>query len=378
MSLLWRRRRDLHPDQIKAIEGLPAFGRYLLLGPPGSGKTSILLHRWQYLRLPPHALGSVILVTFSRTLREFIALNGDDRFPAELVVTLKSLIDSVFRAYGESPPAVAGDLTEQNRARAEAANDLIQSRGRLVAYDAILIDEIQDLTEPELRLLNSLADRSMMVGDSRQRVYLSADTMAVAKELSDEVVDLKHHFRISNEICLVADRILQSDGFSLAEYAHYVGPTPTVPSIAGPLTAARQLDALARSLDLQLDTYNDPADLIGVVVGRTDECDAVYDYLTGIPKFAGRCATFHSGIENRHFDENCKICITTVQSCKGLEFRAVHWLLADVVPYLTRQKAYTVVTRAKTSLTVYRDGALSPILSGAFPPPPQRLFEDDD
>ncbi len=72
------------------------------------------------------------------------------------------------------------------------------------------------------------------------------------------------------------------------------------------------------------------------------------------------------------------MCITTVQSCKGLEFRALHWLFADDTPYLTRQKAYTVVTRAKTSLNVYRHGQLSALLAGAFPPPPQRLFDDDD
>lgn len=378
MSLLWRRRRELHPDQIRAIEGLHPAGKYLLLGPPGSGKTSILLHRGQYLRLPPHELGSVILVTFSRTLREFIAINGDDRFPAELVFTLKSLVKSIFRAYGESPPAVTGDFPEQNRIRAEGANELIRVRGRLVFYDAILIDEIQDLSEPELRLLSSLSDRAMMVGDSRQRVYLSADTMTTAKEICDQTIDLKHHFRISEEICLVADRILQNDGFSLAEYAHYAGPAPTTPSIVSLHTHSQQLEVLARSLDLQLDTYNDPSDLIGIVVGRIDECDLVYDYLSGIPKFSGRCAVFHSAIEHRRFDEDCKICITTVQSCKGLEFRALHWLFADTVPYLTRQKAYTVVTRAKTSLTVYRDGPLSPILAGAFPPPPQRLFEDDD
>src|ERR1043165_7072432 len=79
MSLLWRRRRELHPDQIRAIEGLSVDGRYLLLGPPGSGKTSILLHRGQYLRLPPHNMSNVRLVTFTRTLREFIAVSGDDR-----------------------------------------------------------------------------------------------------------------------------------------------------------------------------------------------------------------------------------------------------------------------------------------------------------
>lgn len=378
MSLLWRRRRDLHPDQIHAIEGLLATGKYTLLGPPGSGKTSILLHRGQYLRLPPHQLANVVLVTFSRTLREFISLSGDDRFPPELIVTQKTLVDALFKAYGEQPPVVDGDLSEQNRVRAEAANELIASRGRLVSYDAILIDEIQDLCEAELRLLTSLSDRVMLVGDIRQQVYRSSDVMPQASALCDSTIELRHHFRISQEICLVADRILQNNDFSLAEYAHYVGPTPTRPSVVAPLSPEAQVATLAEALDLQLDTYNEPSDLLGVVVGRTEECDDILERLSAIPKLKGHCGVFHSGVPNRHFDESCRICITTVQSCKGLEFRALHWLFADATPYLTRQKAYTVVTRAKSSLTLYRQGALPPILSGAIPPAPQRLFEDDD
>ncbi|WP_434724808.1 AAA family ATPase [Mesorhizobium sp. RIZ17] len=378
MSLLWRRRRDLHPDQIRAIEGLSPQGKYLLLGPPGSGKTSILLHRGQYLRLPPHRLANVRLVTFSRTLREFISMSGDDRFPSELIVTVKSFVDNIFRAYGVSPPVVEGDLSDQNRTRAVTANELIREKGRLVRYDALLIDEIQDLCEEEIRLMLSLSDRVMLVGDARQRVYLDSDCLDVAASLCQQTVELKHHFRICRDICLIADRILQNDDFSLAEYEHYLGPAPAAPSIIGPISYERQIEALVDGLDLQLDTYNEPSDLIGVIVGRTDDCDAIYEQLSSLPRLAGRCAVFHSGVANRHFDGDCKICITTVQSCKGLEFRALHWLFADETAYLTRQKAYTVVTRAKTSLTLYRSGALPAILSGAFPPSPQRLFEDDD
>jgi hypothetical protein len=148
--------------------------------------------------------------------------------------------------------------------------------------------------------------------------------------------------------------------------------------VVGPLSSADQLNSLVSALDLQLDAYNDPSDLLGVVVGKIDECELVLERLNAETRLNGRCAVFHSGVQNRHCDEDCKVCITKVQSCKGLEFRALHWLFAETMPYLTRQKAYMVVTRAKTSLSVYREGALPAILSGAFPPAPQRLFDDDD
>ncbi len=179
---------------------------------------------------------------------------------------------------------------------AEEALTLLRERGRRMSYDALLVDEIQDLCDAELQLLSALSERIMFVGDIRQQVYLSSDLMSAAENLCDRTVELKHHFRISHEICLVADRILQNDDFSLAEYEHYSGPAPTRPAIVGPLSPSDQVGALIEALDLQLDTYNDPSDLIGVVVGRMDECDDVLERLNSVPKLNGRCAVFHSGV----------------------------------------------------------------------------------
>lgn len=155
MSLLWRRRRDLHDDQINAIEGLAANGRYVLLGPPGSGKTSILLHRGQYLRLAPHNLANTRLVTFNRTLREFIAVNGDDRFPPGLIRTVSEFVSDVFRAYREPTPQFPNvtPLTEQNRERAIIASQLIETRGRRIEYDCLTkrLRNQKDSRQPSFR-----------------------------------------------------------------------------------------------------------------------------------------------------------------------------------------------------------------------------------
>jgi DNA helicase IV len=379
MSLLWRRRSDLHPDQIRAIEGLTIDGKYLLVGPPGSGKTSILLHRGQYLRLPPHNLTNVRLVTFARTLREFIAVNGDERFPPNLIQTVHGFVDDLFGVYASPKPKFPDGttLSEKNRLRAIEATNLIEQQGRKLFFDALLIDEVQDLSAEEVGLFQRLSDRHMMVGDSRQRLFDPLGGLDAAEQ-GAELITLRHHFRISLEICRVADAILRQDDYGLAEYSHYQGPPPSLPISLGKLTRAQQLERLIQALDLQLDTYNDPSDFIGVVASRTELCDSIFDALSST-KFAPMVRVYHSGIEGRTFDPGCRVCVTTIQSCKGLEFRALHWLFADEdAHHMTREKAYTVVTRAKSSLTVYHQSNLPACLAGAFPPPPQPLFEDDE
>jgi hypothetical protein len=65
----------------------------------------------------------------------------------------------------------------------------------------------------------------------------------------------------------------------------------------------------------------------------------------------------------------------TVQGCKGLEFRAVHWLFCEELRYHhNSEHYYTVVTRAKTSLDLYYTSNLPDILARAHAPPTQDLW----
>ena len=381
-GLLWRRRRELHPDQIRAIEGLDVRGRYLVVGPPGSGKTSILLHRGQYMRLAPHNFTNIRLITFTRPLREFIAVNGDDRFPPGLIQTVHRFVDEMITSHGGTPPDIEDGtgLNERNRLRAAHALALLDGGHRKFKFQALLVDEIQDFSREELLLMGTMSDNLMLAGDNRQRIFDLNEGSSAAAELGCQTIELEHHFRISPQICRVADRILGDDDRKLSNSCHYRGPEPGDPQVFGSLTRTEQLDRLVQVLDVQLDAFNEEGDLIGIVTWSKQDCNSILVRLEQERRFMGKAKVYHSDVLDRSFDSEHRICIMPIQSCKGLEFRAVHWMFADAYPHhINRERAYTVVTRAKTSLSVYHQHPLPPALAGALAPPPERgLFEDDD
>jgi hypothetical protein len=216
------------------------------------------------------------------------------------------------------------------------------------------------------------------VGDDRQKIFEHTEGLDAVRKVvppANERV-LEFHYRIAPEICQVADRILLSpSGKSLASTEHYNGPKPgTVTMQPKALTADRQLEITAKRLQEQIRVYGDlirQGDRLGVIVALREDRDLVFNYLETVQALAGKSKIIRSKADgddpyDPSFDSDAPICILTVSGCKGLEFRAVHWLFADKLSHhLKPEHYYTVVTRAKTSLDVCYTNALPQILARA-------------
>jgi superfamily I DNA/RNA helicase len=378
-TLWWTRKEQLDKDQIYLIEKLPLRETFLILGPPGSGKTNVLLRRAQFVR--GQRLPNVLVLTFTRTLTEFVKTGcfdaqGREIFPQSCVTTLESWQRMLYGQHRTNLPGRA-PLTEWKRQLAAGAMDF-RGKGRIPPYDALFIDEAQDLLVEEVKLIAQWSPVLFFVGDDRQKIFENTEGLDAVGEVvpPTNVRVLDFHYRIAPEICQVADRILlPPSGKSLASTEHYNGPTPATVAIQPQaLTKDRQLEIAARLLQEQIRVYGDlikQGDRLGVIVARKDDREVVFDYLEAIQSLTGKSKILRSREDSDDdydpsFDSEAPICILTVQGCKGLEFRAVHWLFADELSHHhTPEHYYTVVTRAQTSLSIYYSNTLPQPLARA-------------
>src|SRR5262245_59137055 len=107
----WLGESDLDPDQKKVI-GLSGTGNHLVVGPPGSGKTNILLLRAKYMTLSRRP--NIAIVVFTRSLSRFIASGGRDYgFPASKITTNAKWQRSILRQYGALQPVPKGTFDQE-------------------------------------------------------------------------------------------------------------------------------------------------------------------------------------------------------------------------------------------------------------------------
>lgn len=183
----------------------------------------------------------------------------------------------------------------------------------------------------------------------------------------------------------MADRILKNVvGGDLASSSHYKGPKPARIDIHALQDRAAIIDIAVRNLIAQARVYSgllQQGDRLGIVVPKRVDRDLIFRALEGHQDLNGRSQIVRartgdaSDNHSTALDPGRPILIMTEQGCKGLEFRAVHWLFVDDnTQYRTNELYYTVVTRAKTSLDIYHSSSLPPTLSRAYAKPGKDIW----
>lgn len=375
----WKSKDELDNDQ-KAFIRLPAHGKHLLIGPPGSGKTNLLLLRAQFMAGTGEK--NVLIVTYSRELADFIrsGIGGTGLISGRQVKTYHSwACEHVLQYLGQFAVPKGSDFDDETRTKVYEqvllANKKLPSQK---LFSAIFVDEAQDLTSDELDALIGLSDNVCICGDERQGIY-NRDGLSDATKLGLEVHKLTRHFRIGQKVAHVADRLIPPNAGeeSLEATSNYNPKEQGESSAKMHVCASRdaQFEAMVALIRIQLDAFK--GDTIGIFCGPKEAPKELRERFNGTDLSALVCV--HKVDEDASFSGSSPIHVLTIHSSKGAEFRAVHLFgTEDLLKFpLNRSRlGFTAITRAKTALNAYRTGETNKSLENAFSEPSH--FDIDD
>jgi superfamily I DNA/RNA helicase len=355
-SVWWVSDSELDDQQAEVI-ALPLGKSYLITGPPGSGKTNLLLLRANYVYLAGHR--NIAVIVFTRTLQEFISSgSGQYDFPPEKLSTSTKFWHDLLYQYGSSP-SLPTEFEERRKALIAAVSALIQKEHIGALYDTIFLDEGQDYLPEEIELFRHLSKALFVTADQRQKIYNGDSPLDSIRGAVDQEVVLPFHYRIGVKICRVADTLLKNDTSHVPLEPSSQYPEASMPSkvqLEPYPTLAEQASKVIVSLALQLKTY--PGELLGVIC-PTREVLAEVRSLIEQSSLLSICV-IQSSNDVLTFQPTTCVCVCTIHASKGLEFRTVHLVGAEHVKKFRNQRkmAFTAITRAKTTLSIYHSGSL--------------------
>lgn len=352
----WTQPEQLDEDQTRVLT-LARDANHLVVGPPGSGKTNLLLLRATFLDRAQER--NIVVLTFNRVLREFLAAGVSNySLAADKIQTYTQWGRSILLNEGVKIDMTGTFENIRSQMLIELTR-LAKESARQNRFDCILIDEVQDYTPAEIEAIRQFGNRIFAVGDANQRIYESDGALAHVKGFCN-TVNLTSHYRNGLKICRVADGMLdladRAEGLE-ASSNYDEGKFPSSVKSFGELDVQSQVTKAVEEIETQLRAY--PAGYIGILCPRHEELHAIIAALRTSP-LANDIQVQLLAERYEAFDPSRRVVVATLHGAKGLEFRAVHLLAMDTIKKFALQKkiAYTAVTRAKTSLAIYHEGTL--------------------
>jgi superfamily I DNA/RNA helicase len=210
---------ELTPEQQRAV-ALDTRAHKAIIGGPGSGKTLVLAHRLR--RLYENAGGrpeAVKMFVYTATLKEFIrsGVVMDMGLPEGLVTTLDKWCGEVHKKHiGPLPWTTSGKrrMPDFDATRRAVHERLTNGSLKLAPYDAVLIDEAQDLDAEALDILRHAARHITVTVDGKQQLYdtgLSESGVLERLGLKQPNVAILSAFRCNPMVTQVAAQFIQDE-----------------------------------------------------------------------------------------------------------------------------------------------------------------------
>lgn len=232
-------------------------------------------------------------------------------------------------------------------------------------FDYIIVDEAQDFSEEDIRLLKSKARKALLLyGDSAQQLYqfidgkntISMEQMAVTTGYQTEQLVFNH--RLPKKIARVAAYISSVDDDLEGRCTNEGNEKPKI--------------YCCRSFNAQMDKIaeiirNRNFEDVGILFRNNEKVKQAYDYLKN--KGLNVEAKINRDMDLDFNSDNPKIL--TYHSAKGLQFEAVFIPDCTCEDEEDRNPLYVAITRSYQSLYILHSGDLSSF----FDDVPENLYE---
>jgi len=376
----WVKPEQLDGDQKKVVE-LPEHGSYLVCGPPGSGKTNLLLLRANYM--VRSGKPNVLILVFTKTLQQFMATGSETyAFSNDKIMTCTAWELQLLNEYGITP-LTDKKFDVQRMNLISQVKYLIESENISDIYDVILLDEAQDYLKEEIEVFDKLAKNIFAVADNRQKIYAGDGVIDLLATIVDNSIPLKYHYRNGHMICRLAEETIKKNTVDykfLSSKSNYdEAAKPSTVNLIKCADLDEQCEKIIDSLKVQIIAY--PDELLGVLCPRHAELELVWD------KIASSDLADYAILQSGHngyapFEAGKRICVCTIHSAKGLEFRTLHVAGCDYLKKfkLSRNMIFTAITRSKTTYHAYYSETILGYIESAFaaltPPPVKPKLSD--
>ena len=193
----------------------------IISGPPGSGKTLILVARARHLAAL-HPDWKIMVVVYNRMLAKHVK-SLVNTWPKNIqIVTLKKFLEE----RGEKQLAkLSGDYDDPEGAISRANRIVAELgiKGVTKDIDAMLVDEWQDFSPPYVSyLLNTMRKNKggiVFAGDEKQSIYTDGPPSSALKNVEVNLIKLKIPYRSTRQILDVAQALDNSFKFAGSDLA---------------------------------------------------------------------------------------------------------------------------------------------------------------
>ena len=337
-------RRD--EEQLEVYE-TPFDESLFVVGPPGSGKTVLAVHRAQMLASDGI---DVVLITLNRMLRRLIAqLTEEDEEGRIHAQTMHQFVSCRYRAQANAgTPNTAPYVYDW-----KAMFATLKRRGVGPKPMHVIVDEGQDLPKGFFRYLRKFVATTYTVfADEDQALSDERSTLRDIQKAArlDALVLLSANHRNTPEIARVAEHFHAGDA-----------PVPAVQRLRSgeiPRVVPYRKERAARRI---ANWYETRGGRVGVAVVNNKTGRRLYDRLRG--RLAGQRVQFYTGDRKNENEIDLLapgVTILNVKSIKGQEFDTVFVMevgeLLREASEVNRRKMYMLCARARDNLILVHNG----------------------